>query len=719
MRKGVFKNVSVVFVLFFSSFSGCLSPDYPQQIEQELVEIEPQSILNPMDKKTLFFGETPEIIEEVQIDYFSSLIQKNHENAKYNYSIPKQGGNWTLYFVCSDGSKIPYHSNQSTEFYCHSTNETLTGEKYISSWRAYRHREIITDFALVSALSYLMTGDEIESKIAVDILIQYSEIYLSLPITDKRNQSGDEGGKLTTQSLDEAILLIDLAWVYHLVKPVMNSSQKFDVENNLLLAGIGVLDSPGNNKKDLLSNWYSYHNSAKGIIAAATGNLSLLNESLFSSGGLIFQIQNGFDQHGFWHEGSLAYHNYTLTAMALHLDSSYFLGIDLYNYQWENSAGKLMHISSLFSTHLQLMKPTGQFPKLNDDIDGLDIGDMRDLLEYSNLHWDDLIFDYHLNLSRSTNNIPSLRSMIWMSSMEKISSNSEIAGWNDVSKDFNEFGVSIIRKNGVFILVDFGPHGGWHGHRDKLNIEVSTISGDLISDPGTVSYSLDSSREWYRSTYAHSTVLLDDSEQLETSGYLLSSEHNSNYSIVVVGYNDSRFDANIYRGIVVIPLTDSGVIIFDFIHVELGINSNISRIFHFSNVKSETLEIRNFSSPPIPNVIQKYTDLKLTNTTAKSFHQFNYNTGGNISSSIWINDGDELFTGLCESSDLMALQRSEINASSNTFLSLHHIGNNETTFNPQLIQFNPILHSVTSPIGGNMYQFTWNGSELGHSIQFI
>ncbi len=716
MLNEVVRIVSISLIFVCSSFSGCLSSEIEQQFELESIETEPESILNPMNRETLFFPDSPKITEPQQINYFSSMIEKNHENSEQNYSIPKRGGNWTLYFVCSDGSRITYESNNSGEFYCQSTNETLKGEKFTSSWFAYRHREIIKDFALVSALSYFMTGDENESKIAVDILLQYSQIYPSLPITDKRNNSGDEGGKLTTQSIDEAILLIDFAWVYHLVKPVLNSSEKLNVENNLLMAGLEVLDSPGNLEKNALSNWYTYHNSAKGIIAAATGNISLLNESLFSSGGLLFQIQNGFDLDGFWHEGSLAYHNYTLTAMALHLDSSHYLGVDLYDYEWENSVGNLMHISTPFTAHIQLIKPTGEFPKLNDDMNGLDIGDVRELLEYSNLHWNNIIFDFYLDLARTKNIAPSLRSMIWMSSISNLSTNSELSEWTPESKDFNEFGVSIIRKNGVFILLDYGPHGGWHGHRDKLNIEISTTLGDLITDPGTVPYSLDSSRDWYRSTYAHSTVLLGDLEQVETSGYILISEHNSDFSMVVVGYNDSRFNAFVYRGIVVLSLDDSGIIIFDFIHVELGKSTNISRIFHFSDISPESSGFSDSSSPPVPDVIDKYIDLRSRNISNENFHEFDYNLGSNTYSSLWINDGDELFTGFSESSDLMVLQRSEVVNSSHTFLTFHYIGNDDTIFDSQSIFFNQTAHRVIFSVGEKTHQFMWNGSKLEHSI---
>ena len=84
-----------------------------------------------------------------------------------NYSIPKRGGNWTLYFVCSDGSRIIYESNHSGEFYCQSTNETLRGEKYTSSWTAYRHREIITDFALCVIVPSLPTVPPLPNEVVI------------------------------------------------------------------------------------------------------------------------------------------------------------------------------------------------------------------------------------------------------------------------------------------------------------------------------------------------------------------------------------------------------------------------------------------------------------------------------------------------------------------------------------------------------------------------
>ncbi len=139
------------------------------------------------------------------------------------------------------------------------------------------------------------------------------------------------------------------------------------------------------------------------------------------------------------------------------------------------------------------------------------------------------------------------------------------------------------------------------------------------------------------------------------------------------------------------------------------------KIFHFSEIFPES-SFSNLSTPPIPVVIDKYTDLKSKNVVHESFHQFNHNLGINTYSSLWINGGDELFTGFSESSDLMVLQRSEVVNSSHTFLTFHHIGNDDTTFDSQSIQFNRTAHTVIFPIGEKMHQFMWNGSKLEHSI---
>ena len=91
MRNEVFKIFSISLIFVCSSFSGCLSSENEHQIDSESVETEPEKILNPMNRETLFLPDSLRINEPQQIDYFSSMVEKNHKNSDQNYSIPKQG----------------------------------------------------------------------------------------------------------------------------------------------------------------------------------------------------------------------------------------------------------------------------------------------------------------------------------------------------------------------------------------------------------------------------------------------------------------------------------------------------------------------------------------------------------------------------------------------------------------------------------------------------
>lgn len=61
----------------------------------------------------------------------------------------------------------------------------------------------------------------------------------------------------------------------------------------------------------------------------------------------------------------------------------------------------------------------------------------------------------------------------------------------------------------LYLFFDGGPLGVSHSHEDKLNIEVSAYGRDFLIDPGPYHYTNDSWRQYFVSTAAHSTILVD------------------------------------------------------------------------------------------------------------------------------------------------------------------------------------------------------------------
>lgn len=67
---------------------------------------------------------------------------------------------------------------------------------------------------------------------------------------------------------------------------------------------------------------------------------------------------------------------------------------------------------------------------------------------------------------------------------------------------------------GSGVTVSFGPHGDWHGHADKLGIEYRRDDRYLVRDHGHGGgYDHPIHRQWYMTTLAHSTVVLDERNQ--------------------------------------------------------------------------------------------------------------------------------------------------------------------------------------------------------------
>jgi hypothetical protein len=83
------------------------------------------------------------------------------------------------------------------------------------------------------------------------------------------------------------------------------------------------------------------------------------------------------------------------------------------------------------------------------------------------------------------------------------------------------YGIFRHPQHDAWLLLKYGPHGGGHGHPDKLALELHAFGRRLSADLGTPGYGIPLNRTWYRHTVAHNTVLLDGESQPPATGELL------------------------------------------------------------------------------------------------------------------------------------------------------------------------------------------------------
>src|SRR5207247_7424063 len=84
-------------------------------------------------------------------------------------------------------------------------------------------------------------------------------------------------------------------------------------------------------------------------------------------------------------------------------------------------------------------------------------------------------------------------------------------------------GVAILRASGSdhTLAIKFGPHGGGHGHFDKLSFISYANGARQAADPGTQAYGAKSHATWDKMTVAHNTIAVDEKTQAGATGRLL------------------------------------------------------------------------------------------------------------------------------------------------------------------------------------------------------
>jgi hypothetical protein len=89
------------------------------------------------------------------------------------------------------------------------------------------------------------------------------------------------------------------------------------------------------------------------------------------------------------------------------------------------------------------------------------------------------------------------------------------------SRLFPDAGYAVLAGQGYRAVLDLGPHGGSHGHLDKLALYIYGSGAPWQPAYGVPPYGHPWRREYYRATSAHPTLTVDDMEQVETDGRLL------------------------------------------------------------------------------------------------------------------------------------------------------------------------------------------------------
>jgi len=277
------------------------------------------------------------------------------------------------------------------------------------------------------------------------------------------------------------------------------------VLDNIILPAARHLQT--NNRCDC--NWQTCHSA--GLLAAGiiSGDRELINFAIDDQNcGIRRHLTIAFRSDGLQWEGSLGYHLHTLTMLMLAAEMARHIGIDLFS-----EGGNTPFIKRMLDVPIKLAFPDLSLPT-NNDAHQTALADFEQLYELGYARYHDPAYGWLIE----KNDRASLFSLLFgEEDIQAVppgskSCNLEQSGWTIIK---GVEGSNYWRSDCIASVMDHGPHGDWHGHPDKLGIEVFAGGLRWIQDAGSpTGYHCRQHWEYFRRTLAHNTVVVDCQDQL-------------------------------------------------------------------------------------------------------------------------------------------------------------------------------------------------------------
>ncbi|MGI8906327.1 MAG: alginate lyase family protein [Candidatus Sumerlaeaceae bacterium] len=415
-------------------------------------------------------------------------------------NVPAKAGQWSHHYVCKDcGNKL---ANQKGRHVCPRCGSEYKGWPYDEVIAARQHTQNI-DAIRDLGLAYALTSETRYAARARELLLAYADRYKLFPIHDYKGGQMQKGARIFAQTLDEATRAIGLVWGYDLVKSaaVISNADRQHIEQDLLrpLAATIERNPMG------VSNWQSWHDAALTGIGYVLGDMSLVQKAVHGSDGAEFQLSKSVLPDGFWYEGSASYHFYALEALAWTMLA-------------DQANGGRMYLDprfrSMFEAPLDYIFPDGRFPAVNDS-DPVQLKSEQERYEMAYAWYGDPRF----GVAAASGKRDTIAALLW--GKDELP---RTAPEPTRSRNFPGLGAVMLRQSSgtqqIVAHLDYGPHGGAHGHFDKLALILFANGHVVAPDPARVAYGSPLQASWYKTTLAHNALVVDGKNQEPCEGKL-------------------------------------------------------------------------------------------------------------------------------------------------------------------------------------------------------
>ena len=387
------------------------------------------------------------------------------------------------------------------------------------------HNNLSLDIANLGIV-YALSDEDKYAEFAKQLLLAYADAYPKYGVGARPGFNHDPS-KVFDQRLGDATWLIPLVRGYDLIYNYagITEGERRKIEDDLIRASATFI-AANRAQYSGATNWSAIGTTAILIAGRATDDQELIDRAIWGANkgkkqgkwwdGEAEQNPSGIELHfsakaiepdGMWTEGAMGYQFMALQALIADAEIFWRMGIDLYSYR----DGALKR---LFDSPLEYVYPDTKTPALHDSGHGSILGRESYLYEYAYQRYSDP--KYLLILQQTGKHLAASFQQFPVSVLYDLDVNAaaEPVEWKSVN--FFGVGFGILRtttpRGTVSLLMDYGPDGS-HGHPDKLNIDLWAYGERLIPDPGSIWYEQPLYRNWYYTTLAHNTLIVDELSQ--------------------------------------------------------------------------------------------------------------------------------------------------------------------------------------------------------------
>jgi len=449
-------------------------------------------------------------------------LQRIHEQAdalmKEDLNCPPSTGRHSLNYLCPE-CKERLKTLSATQHQCRICEKIFSGDPYDGVLYKVQHAKL-AKAVVTLGLASLFFDDTSYARQAAEILLNYADVYSTYPMVNPYGVLQKFGARVADQSLNESIWLISIAWGYDLVlgANVTTHQEREHIENDLLRPSAAVAGIRGR----LTNNWVSWHNAGLIAVGLCLRDEKMIETAVAKPGGFIYQMKHSITPEGMQIEGSWSYHYYALDAFLQTAEMAWQSGIDLYQCE---------PLKKALLLPLKMTLPNGKTPAFND---GDESSPPVSFYEYAAARMGDPAFEDFLSRSQRKG------LQAFLVGVEEPKS----ATRSLKSVILKESGYAVMRQGDNYTCIDFGPHGGNHGHADKLSLLHFTDGLTIVPDAGRYwPYNHPSHGGYFQRTLAHNTVMVDGMTQSPSVGEYVSHSFGKDYDWVTVR------DTSAYEGV--------------------------------------------------------------------------------------------------------------------------------------------------------------------------